>query len=166
MPATVPGADSPTTSRPTAPRRRPVHILVPDDAVITLNGRVVGKGEWHTDSLPVGSYAVTATVETLGGCPTARDQGTLQVRGESPISLRLAPRACGMLLLDVLPVGARFSLSGTRDVAGILPVDSPLVLPEGHYVLRVSGTYCADFTGGLDIASAQQLRERVRLICQ
>jgi hypothetical protein len=71
-----------------------------------------------------------------------------------------------MLLLDVLPVGARFSLSGTRDVAGILPVDSPLVLPEGHYVLRVSGTYCADFTGGLDIASAQQLRERVRLICQ
>ncbi|HEX6536281.1 MAG TPA: serine/threonine-protein kinase [Gemmatimonadaceae bacterium] len=162
------GADSATALA--APPAQPpeLRVDVPDDAVVLLDGRRVGRGGWHSRKVTSGAHKVSARVRTLEGCPTATVSRTVRVDPGDPTVVALAPRPCGMLALDVLPQGAHWSVrtsEGAEVANGTTPAAKPVMLPAGSYILRVSSRFCADYRGPIEVAASHTDRERVRLIC-
>jgi eukaryotic-like serine/threonine-protein kinase len=155
---TVPEAD--------LPPRRTLVVRAPAAARVWLAGRAVGTGDWRTDTLSPGSYTVMASLDQEG-CPTATDTQRVQLTARST-EVRLNPRACARVSLDVLPAEAQWVLSpaagGTALRGRGSPVD-PLLIPPGRHVFVVTAPYCARFEDTLHIEAGQERRERVRLIC-
>jgi eukaryotic-like serine/threonine-protein kinase len=163
-------AAAPTPPRPAAPRAAPrvLRVIGPADASISVDGRVVGRGSWHTESIAAGVHHVIAAIEAAPDCPTAEERKDVRVATRGTTTARLTPRGCGTVTLDIEPAGASYSLasSGSAPDSGTAPAPAPVQLPEGTYALHVSAKYCADYSGTVTIASGNASYQRVRLICQ
>ena len=147
---------------------RVLRVIGPADATISVDGTVVGRGTWHSEAIAAGSHHVVVSLDAPAACTLAQDAKDVRVAETGTTTVQLAPRRCGTFELDAAPSGGRYVLtSGGHEVArGLVPVTSPVLVPEGTYSLRVSAKYCADYSGSVTIKTTATARERVRLICQ
>ncbi len=155
-----------TIPEPRENGRRLLEISAPAGARLVVNGVTVGTGSWRSDTLPPGTHNVLATTDEEG-CPTATDTRRVTL-GIGRTSVRLNPRGCGSLVLDVGPDEAQWVLSpvaGGTALRGRGNPLEPLIVPAGAYVFTVTAPYCARFEDTLRIEAGRQRRERVRLIC-
>jgi hypothetical protein len=158
---------TPVTS--SEPRPTPeLRIVAPAAAEVHVDGRRVGRGSWRGAGLAPGEHKVSAAVNTIPGCPSAREDAAVRVATVGPTEITLAPRPCGSITLDIQD-GAQWWLTevpaGREVASGRAPVTAPVVLPEGIYVLRVAASYCADYRGDVRITGDSSQHARVRLIC-
>lgn len=170
-PVSVAPPDTDTTSAATTPPAPPPVLLVnaPDGAQVLVDGKPAGRGSFRRDDVRAGSHTITATIESLDGCPTATDDVTVRVREEGRTTVTLQPRPCGLLTIDAAPRGARWSVrddKGTEVASGTAPLTGPVVLPVGSYNLRVSASYCADYRADLTVTADRTHRERAHLLCE
>ena len=154
------------------PPRRPydhvLRIAGPADATINVDGAIVGRGTWHSDSISAGTHHVIVSLNAPAACTSAQDAKDVKVAPTGTTTVQFSPKRCGSFTLDASPTGGRYVLSnGDREVvSGVVPVTSPVIVPEGTYALRVSAKYCADYSGSVTISTSTAAHERVRLICQ
>ncbi|HJR42713.1 MAG TPA: hypothetical protein VJ812_11535, partial [Gemmatimonadaceae bacterium] len=163
------GATTPAPSESSAADHGSLRVRAPSTALISLNGRRLGKGTLLTDTLTEGRYMVSALLPSIDGCPSVRDSARVTVRAADTANVTLRPRPCGWLSLDGQPRGARFvvrTTDGARQAQGSIPSTHPLPMPVGTYQLLISAPNCADFIGDLTIKPARMSRERIRLICR
>ena len=150
-----------------------MHITAPADARLSVGGTVVGTGEWRTDTLKPGRYEVLAALPDSGNeqCPTHRVTETITVAATGTTTAHLAPRVCGVLVLDAQPNGAEYAFraigGGDEIASGHTPVEKPITLPIGEYTLAVSARYCATYRDTVHVTEdARAARHvRVRLVC-
>lgn len=163
------GATTPAPTDTGASGHGSLRVRAPSTALISLNGRRLGKGTLLTDTLTEGRYMVSALLPSIDGCPSVRDSARVTVRAADTANVTLRPRPCGWLSLDGQPRGARFvvrTTDGARQAQGSIPSTHPLPMPVGTYQLLISAPNCADFIGDLTIKPARMSRERIRLICR
>jgi serine/threonine-protein kinase len=147
---------------------RVLRVVGPVDAVINVDGSVVGRGTWHAENIATGVHHVIVSLNAPAACASAQDARDVRVPESGTTTVQLTPRRCGTFALDAAPAGARYTLmSGGREIAtGPVPLNNSVLLAEGTYALHVSAKYCADYSGSVSISSGTTTRERVRLICQ
>ena len=164
-----------TTTRPpkriTPPAReaqRVLRVIGPADASISVDGTIVGRGTWHSESITPGVHHVIVSVSSAPGCSAAQEKRDVQVATSGTTTANFSPHECGAVTLDVAPAGAHYSFvrGGTEVASGTTPPQSALQLPEGNYTLRVSAKYCADYSGTVTVTRGNTANQRVRLICQ
>jgi hypothetical protein len=147
--------------------------MAPADARLSVGGTVVGTGDWRTDTLKPGRYEVLAALPDSGNeqCPSHRVTQTVTLAPTGMTNVHLAPRVCGVLVLDAQPNGAEYafrSIGGGEEItSGHAPAEKPITLPVGAYMLAVSARYCATYRDTVrvtdDAGPAQHVR--VRLVC-
>jgi serine/threonine protein kinase len=160
----------PTVREPAKPT---VHLTAPADATLSVGGTIVGVGDWRTDTLKPGRYEVVAALPDSGNeqCPTHRVTATITVGSTGATSAHLAPRGCGVLVLDAQPNGAEYafrSIGGGDEIAsGRTPAERPITLPIGEYTLAVSARYCATYSDTVHVTEGARAARhvRVRLVC-
>jgi len=167
--APVPPTPSPAPAKPI------LHLTAPADARLSVAGAIVGTGDWHTDTLKPGRYEVAAALPDSGNvpCPTLRVTATVTVAATGTTTAHLAPRGCGVLVLDAQPNGAEYAFrpigGGDQIASGHTPAGGPITLPIGAYTLAVSARYCATYTDTVHVAEeatgAAARHVRVRLVC-
>lgn len=185
LPGTAPVSDSvqrdsigAATSRATrtAAVRKPVvkspervlRVAGPADATISLDGSVVGRGTWHSETITAGVHHVIVSVSAPAACTSAQDAREVRVNETGTTTVQFTPKRCGTFTLDAAPTGGRYVLSsGGHEIAsGAVPLGAPVLVPEGSYSLHVSAKYCADYSGTVTISTGATAHLRVRLICQ
>lgn len=175
-PNTTPGSKPPGPATPSipAPSKPIVHITAPPDARLSVGGTIVGTGEWKTDTLKPGRYEIAAALPDSGNeqCPSHRVTTTVVVAETGTTTAHLAPKTCGVLVLDAQPSGAEYafrSVGGGDEVAsGHTPAGGPITLPIGDYWLAISARYCATYRDTVRVTSdsgAAARHVRVRLVC-
>jgi serine/threonine-protein kinase len=152
-----------------APAPKPeLRVLAPASAEVRLDGRRVGRGGWRGHDLTPGEHRVSAVVQAIPGCPSAREETTVRLPDSGSTEITLSPRPCGTITLDIQD-GAQWWLtavpSGAEAASGRAPVSTPVVLPEGAYTLRVEASYCAPFGAPVRIVADTSQYQRVRLFC-
>ncbi len=174
------GGDSSNQPAPVRPRQpnQPhptlggLRINAPADAQITLQGtalgsQTLGSGNVRRDSLPPGDYVVRAEIPSFDGCLENRVTRMIRVEAGTPLSINMAPRACGTLtfaargsLKDGTAVDGMIWYSLQRDGGDIgkdvlLPLEAPLVLPAGRWTLRIKMASCAPYSEQIDLAPGE-----------
>jgi hypothetical protein len=171
-PAHVESASA-TVTPPSQPATIPLpppllRVTAPSDAVLAVDGKVVGHGNWSSSRSAAGEHRVVAVVHSIAGCAWATDSVVARVPDHGEVKVKLAPHPCGTVAVDAAPNGARWELSsldGTSVANGAIPQAAPAVVPSGPYVLRVSKSYCADYRARIAVPVDGTHTERVRLIC-
>ncbi|HMA01388.1 MAG: serine/threonine-protein kinase [Gemmatimonas sp.] len=147
---------------------RVLRVIGPADAVINVDGSVVGRGTWHSENITAGEHHVIVSLNAPAACAAAQDAKDVRVAESGTTTVQLTPRRCGTFSLDAAPAGAHYTLStaGHEVASGSVPISTPVLVAEGTYALHVSAKYCADYSGSVSISSSVPARERIRLICQ
>ena len=149
-------------------------IVAPDEARLFLDGREVGTGSWRGSAVPAGRHVVAAQLSVPQGCDVGRAQRTVTVVAGESIPVRLEPRSCGQLELNVIvnerPLtpdrAATYRVTGDRvDRSGPLPLAAPLVLPEGTYQVHVETPRCTNFDATVAIRAGAVERPRIAPFC-
>ena len=150
------------------PAERVLRVVGPADATINVDGSVVGRGTWHSESIVTGVHHVVVSLNAPAACQSAQDARDVRVNETGTTTVQFTPRRCGTFALDAAPSGGRYVLSsGGREIAsGAVPLAAPVLVPEGSYALHVSAKYCADYSGTVTISTSGTVKERIRLICQ
>lgn len=165
--ATVP--TPPVTQPVAAPLPPPLlRVTAPTGAVVMVDGKAVGHGNWSSTRFAAGDHRVAAVVHSIAGCAWATDSVVARVPDHGEVKVKLAPHPCGAVAVDAEPNGARWELSsldGTSVANGDIPQATPAVVPSGPYVLRVSKSYCAEYRARIAVPVDGTHKERVRLIC-
>ena len=153
---------------PPKPAARVLRVVGPAEATINVDGAVVGRGTWHSESISTGVHHVIVSLNAPAACASAQDARDVRVGDAGTTTVQFTPRRCGSFTLDAAPSGGRFVLtSGGHEVtSGVVPLAVPVLVPEGTYALHVSAKYCADYSGTVTISTGATAKERVRLICQ
>lgn len=164
-PPTPSGAPAGTFTVP-APRRVLV-VTAPVEATILIDGRVVGKGEYRTDSLAPGSHVVVARLTAQAGCAATSQEQSVTLPDTGLRTLRLSPRACGSIQFDIRPNNARWELSapGRSTLRGTALPGPPELVPAGRWRLKVNAPGCNPYDEPVDVAPMVTRRERVPLLC-
>ena len=141
-------------------------VTAPPDAQLWVDGVQVGRGEWRGDSISPGRHTVAAAIAVDASCPSGRVEQTVIVSDTGLRAVRLDPKPCGSLLLDMRPTTASYEITGPRTVRGRGPVSEPLVLPAGTYRVRVEESLCAPYSDqAVRVMKGEMTALRVRLIC-
>ena len=146
-------------------------VDAPPEARVTVNTRTVGTGPWRADTLAPGRYEVTATVTGGTDCPASREKASAILLDTGVVTVKLAPRACGLVDIEARPPGeATFTVmspTGGRVLDGRLPLSSPVVLPAGDYRLRVDRRFCAPYEEALRVVAGRTAQPvRFSLLCE
>lgn len=170
-PPATPGSVPAGPATPVARARSALVVDAPPEARVTVNNFAVGSGPWRADTLASGRYEVVASV--IGGtdCPASREKASAILLDTGVVTVKLAPRACGLVVIEARPPGeATFTVTngtGVPVLDGRLPLASPVVLPAGDYRLRVERRFCAPYEQGLRIAAGRTpLAVRFSLLCE
>ena len=146
-------------------------VTAPADADIYVNDEPVGRGTWRSGQLPVGRYNVRASLGGLPGCPSAETNVEVDVTASARRTVTLEPLACGRLVLEFAATSAPHyrlvPVRGGPTREGVLPVGTPIVLPDGLYRLTVEASACAPYEDAqLPVVAGKTRRESRTLICQ
>ena len=135
---------------------------------MTVNGVAVSKGKWRTDTLPAGTFVIVAALDSQPNCPSTRDEQRVTLAETGLKQVRLSPRACGELRLDIKPDGATYTLKSygnDRTIRGQTPTRNVLILPIGNYQMNVESRFCAAYRTEVRVTPETLSSARVRLIC-
>jgi hypothetical protein len=146
--------------------RRKLTLVAPASAQLFVNGAAVGTGTWTADTLAAAEYEVVAALREQSGCPTVRVTQRVALTDVEPRTVRLSPRGCAPVELDINAPDATYALvpvGGGQAVRGKVG-DAPPLVPEGSYTLRVTAPGCADFSSPERIGRERR-RVRVRMLC-
>jgi hypothetical protein len=146
-----------------------LEVVAPGDASVAVDGVIVGRGRWVTDTLKPGTYVLTAAVRTLERCASARAVDTVYVRTTGDTTVTLTPRPCGFLAVASTPERAGFevlSSAGAVVREGELPLPDSLLLPVGRYTLRLKARFCSTFQDSVRIEPGKTNRQQIPMICQ
>jgi hypothetical protein len=147
---------------------------VDTSAVLHFEDRVVAPGIWSTDSLDPGRYRVSATVKTKAGCPTATVTETVTVGPTTADTVRLYPRNCGLLIINVRyggpnspPYTYQLSAAGWKEAIKTTPKDNKIsvMAPVGPVQIIVKAGKCADYRSTDKRVGPGQTVVPVTLIC-
>lgn len=166
-----PGRD--TAGRPVITTAGRLTINTPTEATVRLDGQPVSAGTWRADTIKVGDHEIIAAIPALPGCESASVTRNVQVRTGSAREVTITPKPCGRLEIDSRGSGqGRFTLTagdGQYSKDGTIPMGSALVLPIGHYNLRVVRTDatvpCAAYADEVDIKVDETARKTFAFIC-
>ncbi|MGI8496158.1 MAG: serine/threonine-protein kinase [Gemmatimonadaceae bacterium] len=169
--APIPVFPGTTTVARTPSRKRELRVLAPTGATIEVDGEVVGSGEFRTESLGPGSHDVAAALTGFPACASARQMTRVSLDSSGITTLKLTPRRCGMLVLDVRPAGARYLLTpmgvqGKPIHGQLTSTRASVQLAAGSYQLKISASLCADYNNDITIVPATNATENVKLLCQ
>jgi eukaryotic-like serine/threonine-protein kinase len=150
------------------PAERVLRVVGPAEATINVDGAIVGRGTWHSESITAGVHHVIVSLNAPTACASAQDARDVRVNESGTTTIQFAPRRCGAFTLDAAPSGGHYVLTsgGHEFASGAVPLTTPVLVPEGAYALHVSAKYCADYSGTVSISTGATAHERVRLICQ
>jgi serine/threonine-protein kinase len=145
-------------------------VSAPEGAVVLLDGVLTEGSSWTRDSLRPGAYTVRATIPAEDRCETARDETKVTLRAGATQRVTLNPRPCGTLSITVRNVGngARYTvLASSRIVReGALPLDGPIVLPVGDYLVRIQQPGCDTYEEpGVGVAPRAATTRTLALNC-
>ena len=88
--------------RPPEPTVFALTIISQDtNAALRFENQDVGRGKWTRESIAPGRYTVSASVPTRPGCPTSTVDTTVTVGPMGTDSVKLYPRNCAWLTIDV-----------------------------------------------------------------
>jgi hypothetical protein len=136
-------------------------------ASVLVDQKFVGIVPW-TDTVVAGPHEVKVQLTSIAECPSAvKTEYSTVSRGKSR-TVSLNPEPCGYLGLNVTPEGARFTvstLSGDRVTEGLVPLQRPLVLPEGRYLLMVTKPACQQYGDTVRVESGVTHTEPIKLFC-
>jgi serine/threonine protein kinase len=155
-----------TTPRPPTPKQLVVNA--PTGAVVKVNDVEVGKGDWRSDTLPAGSYTITAAVDSkVANCPSVSSKRTITLLDTGRVSVTLNPRGCGMLAITGAPRGATYEITSRSNptVRGAISATRPVLLPVGTYQLQVRFPRCTEFTGSVKVENDKTTTQRTPLLC-
>ena len=152
------------------PPPRVLALSAPGGATLTVDGVSVGRGSWRSDTLRPGRHVVVARLAPMPGCAATIDSAVVALDSSGTRNVRLEPRSCGRVILDIAPAAARWTLSaaGRATLRGTGTPPAPVILAAGTWRLAVEGPrFCSQFNGTVDVvAGGAPRRERVRLICE
>ncbi len=165
-----PGRD--TTGRPVNAAAGRLTIVTPAEASVMVDGQRVDGGSWRADTMKAGDHEVIVAIPAIPGCESASVTKSVRVRAGGSREETITPRPCGTLEIDGRGSQGRFTLSaaeGPWRKDGTLPLSSPLVVPIGHYNLRVTRTDatepCAPYLDEVDIKVDEPVRKSFAFIC-
>jgi hypothetical protein len=169
-PAGAPPLATATTTAPPVPLPaiRALFVTAPARAAILVDGREVGRGPtWRSATVPPGRHVVAARLDPMAGCSSTTDSVVITLADSGLRSVRLAPRACGRIDLEITPAAARWTLSldGHAPRTGTSLVAQPLVVPEGRWRLQVQAPGCATFDDFVPVSAGETVKQPVRLLC-
>lgn len=165
---TAPRRASGPAAAPKSPTPKELVVKAPAGAVVKVNDVEVGKGDWRSDTLPKGSYTVTAAVESkVANCPSVSAKRVITLLDTGRVSVSLNPRGCGMLTITGAPKGARYEISSRTGptVRGEIRSAAPVLLPVGSYQLVVSYPRCTEFTRSIRVENDKTTTLRTPLLC-
>jgi eukaryotic-like serine/threonine-protein kinase len=146
--ALPPAKDTSTRPRPTTGIR--LVVQAPEQARITINDVPVSEGRFLTDTLKAGDYRISAAIEAMAGCETARVDSAVRLRPGRPLEVTLTPVGCGVVQVRTPETGARWTLfrkpGGGFRRSGDLPVTDDLVVPAGEYSFTAGKPRCTSYT--------------------
>ena len=155
----------------TAPAGR-LTIITPTEASVRLDGQPVSAGTWRADTMKAGEHEIIVAIPALPGCESASLTRTVRVRAGGSREETITPKPCGRLEIDSRGSGqGRFTLTGDGQYSkdGTIPMGSALVIPVGHYNLRVVRTDatvpCAAYADEVDIKVDETARKTFAFIC-
>jgi eukaryotic-like serine/threonine-protein kinase len=147
-------------------------IITPTEASVRLDGQPVSAGTWRADTMKVGDHEIIVAIPALPGCESASLTRTVRVRAGGSREETITPKPCGRLEIDSRGSGqGRFTLTGDGQYSkdGTIPLGSALVIPVGHYNLRVVRTDatvpCAAYADEVDIKVDETARKTFAFIC-
>ncbi|MBC7791476.1 MAG: serine/threonine protein kinase [Anaerolineae bacterium] len=145
----VPTAVLPAISPESTVAPRPIlRVNIPAEAMLAIDGKNVGRGQWESDTMPAGSHVISAWVASNPQCPTSRESRSIAMASSGLTTVTLKPRACGHLVIDGKHDGANYTVTergGPTRKSGTVDGQIRLVLPVGRYDLRMSAPACADY---------------------
>lgn len=134
---------------PPPPPRQMLSVTLPAAAELLINGEPVGRGNWSSDTLAPGVYALQASVRSNPICDYATVRDTARIALNDTATVRLDPKGCGQLTISSTAARATYVLRsrvpGNPNRQGALPVGSPLLLPEGIYELVINAPFCTEY---------------------
>jgi serine/threonine protein kinase len=165
-----------TTAPPTRENVGSISIKAPPDAQVTLDDRLIGYGDKRIDSLPPGTYKVSAEVPTsLEGCGEARKVTVVRVSAGSGSSVTLTPRLCGTLDINVIarrnnqnveqPVWYSLQPEGGEASKEAVLTRGLKVLTVGRYRLKVRMVTCGPFDDMIEILAGESTRVPIVMDC-
>ncbi|MGH7695077.1 MAG: serine/threonine-protein kinase [Gemmatimonadaceae bacterium] len=162
-----------TAGRPVNTAVGRLTIVTPTEATVRLDGQPVSAGTWRADTMKAGDHEVIAAIPAIPGCESASVTKTIRIRAGGSREETITPKPCGRLEIDSRGSGqGRFTLTAAeaqynRD--GTIPLSAALVLPIGHYNLRVVRTDatvpCAAYADEVDIKVDETARTTFAFIC-
>ena len=168
-------ADS--TVRPPVEELAPpsLRIRAPAEANIRVSGTPVGRAGragLRIDTLEAGRYVVHAELAGAPGCKWSRDRQTAQLDSGQTREVRLSPRLCASMRLDVVPRSVESSYTiQALDVPGLTLRDratrmTPVTVPVGRYAVVVRAPTCQSWSDTVDVVTPNELfQRRVPLLC-
>ncbi|MFN8572598.1 MAG: serine/threonine-protein kinase [Gemmatimonadaceae bacterium] len=164
--ALVPKRDSVPKATATLAR---LSITAPPEAHLMVNGGAVGEGRWRADTLRPGDVVVTAAIDAIEGCETARVEQSVRLRAGALREVPLTPRPCGTVAIEGQPAGANYtvvSADGAIRHEGTLPLSRALVLPVGPYKFTALKPRCAAYEQEFSLSAGEAMRIPFRMICE
>ncbi|HZI28914.1 MAG TPA: serine/threonine-protein kinase [Gemmatimonadaceae bacterium] len=165
-----------TTAPATRENVGSISIKAPPDAQVNLNDRLIGFGDKRIDSLPPGTYLVSAELPTLlEGCTEARKVTPVRVGAGSGVTVTLTPRLCGTLDINVIarrnnqnveqPIWYSLQPEGGEASKEAVLTRGPKVLTVGRYRLKVRMVTCGPFDDMIEILAGESTRVPIVMDC-
>lgn len=156
--------------RRAAPPRGKLNVFAPSGASILVAGPAPRSEQWQpSDSLPPGTYLVSASVPSSPGCTSASLSEHVSIAAGKGNNVTLRPVGCGLWDLLGPPPGAHYRIvrqGGGFQHNDTMPMPGPLLLPEGTYQLDVvMWSKCKPYSGQSRIQADSTLHQRLLLVC-
>jgi eukaryotic-like serine/threonine-protein kinase len=164
--ATAPVIATATPSAPATVFR--VLIVEAPGATILLDGQRVGVDRFQSTTLPAGPHKVTARIAQQANCPSTTVSDSIVLADTGIHTVRLAPRACGAVDLDLGPANARWTLTaaGRPSRTGTALKQAPVPVAAGVvWRLQVQAPACFTYDDTLSVEPRETKRRWVRLQC-
>jgi serine/threonine-protein kinase len=136
-------------------------------ATILVDGREVGQNRYETASLLPGRHVVTARVAPMTGCPSTTDSVVVTLPDSGVKDVRLSPRPCGRVILNIVPAGARWTMttSGRQPITGVATASTAVIVPAGDWHLHAEAPRCASYDADFKVVAGATASRRATLLC-
>ena len=143
----------PATTRAPSTTTATLSISAPESAVLYVDGKKVGEGDWTGEHAAPASLKLSAVIASAStACASAQVDTVIQLRAGSSAKIMLPVRPCVPLRIIFTPRDARVvftPLDGGRALTTRADTVGSLYLTVGRYFVTVSAPRCAMYSDTL-----------------